>query len=133
MLQTRRHLLTLALSVSTALAATTAQAQTHRIFPVTALRGEFVLTQYPDALVNGKPAKLAPGGRVFGDTNLLQQPASLTGRKYTVNYVIEPSSGLVLTVWVLNPVELANKVWPRTPQEAATWQFDAAMQIWKKP
>ena len=129
----RRHLLTLALGVSAVLAAPAVQAQTHRIFPATALRGEFVLTQFPDALINGKPAKLAPGGRVFGDTNLLLQPASLVGQKNIVHYVIEPNSGLVMTVWVLNPAELANKLWPRTPQEAASWQFDAATQTWKKP
>ncbi|XHS80186.1 hypothetical protein ACFJGW_09475 [Burkholderiaceae bacterium UC74_6] len=129
----RRHLLALALSVSAAFAAPAVQAQTHRVFPPTALRGEFLLTQYPDALINGKPAKLAPGGRVFSDTNMLLQPGSLTGQKAIVHYVVEPSSGLLLTVWVLNSAELANKLWPRTPQEAAAWQFDAATQTWKKP
>ena len=132
MMKRRSLLLTLVCGVS-ALAALPAQAQTQRFFPPTALRGEFVLTQFPDALINRHPAKLAPGARIFSDTNLLMQPGSLVGQKNIVHYVIEPSSGLIMTVWILNPVELANKLWPRTPQEAATWSFDSATQTWKKP
>lgn len=127
-----RFLLPLAFAVSTALHAP-AQAQTHRAFPPTALRGEFVITQFPDALINGHVAKLAPGVRLFGDNGLMQSPASFTGQKAVIHYVIEPSSGLVQTIWILNPAELANKVWPRTPQEAAKLQFDVASQTWHKP
>ena len=129
----RRHLMTLVFAVSATVLCAPAQAQQHRFFPPTALRGELIVTQFPDALINGKPAKLAPGARVFGDTGLMQSPASLTGQKNIVHYVIEESSGLVLTVWVLNPAELANKLWPRTPQEAAALQFDGASQTWRKP
>ncbi len=117
-----------------ALAATclVAQAQTHRFFPATALRGEFVITQYPDVLLNGKYARLAPGSRIKGDTNLLVQPAGLTGQKLIVHYTVE-SSGLIMDVWVLNPAELANKTWPTTPAEAASWQFIPGNQTWVKP
>lgn len=108
-----------------------AQAQVHRPFPAQALRGEFVVVQTPDVLLNGKPARLSPGSRVRGDTNLLLQPAALTGQKVTVHYTVD-MSGLVGDVWVLNPAELANKTWPRTPQEAAAWLFDPAAQTWTK-
>ena len=110
----------------------TAQAQTHRYFPANALRGELVVTQYPDVLLNGQAARLAPGSRIKGDTNLLVQPASMTGQKFIVHYTVE-SSGLIMDVWVLNPVELANKPWPRTPAESATWQFNPGDQTWSKP
>ena len=126
-----RYLLPLALTVSTVLCAP-AQAQTHRYFPAAALRGEFVVTQYPDVLINGRAARLAPGAVVFGDTGLTIQAASLTGQKAIVHYVMEDASGLVMTVWVLNPVELANKVWPRSAKERAGMVFDGAAQTWRK-
>jgi hypothetical protein len=108
-----------------------AQAQTHRPFPAQALRGELVVLQTPDISLNGKPARLAPGARVRGDTHLLQQPAALTGEKLIVHYTLDPN-GLLMDVWVLNPVELANKPWPRNPQEAESWSFDQASQVWTK-
>ncbi|MCV2369977.1 hypothetical protein [Roseateles oligotrophus] len=108
-----------------------AQAQTHRPFPAQALRGELVVLQTPDVSLNGVAARLAPGARVRGDNNLLQQPAALSGEKLTVHYTLDPS-GLLMDVWVLNPVELANKPWPRSPQEAETWSFDQAAQVWIK-
>lgn len=108
-----------------------AQAQTHRQFSPQTLRGEFLMVQTPDVLLNGKPARLSPGARVRGDSNLLQQPASLAGQKLTVHYT-QASDGLILDVWLLNPVELANKTWPRSAQEAATWAFDPGTQTWLK-
>ncbi len=122
-----RCVLPLALAASCVIA----HAQTHRSFPATALRGELQITQFPDALLNGRPARLAPGARIKNDNNLWVPPAGLTGQKLTVNYTVE-SSGLILDVWVLNPVELANKTWPRTPAEAAAWQFSPGDQTWIK-
>lgn len=120
-------------ALTLALAATclVAQAQTQRFFPAHALRGELVVTQHPDALINGKPARLAPGSRIKGDNNLLLQPGAITGQKLIVHYTVE-SSGLVMDVWVLNPVELANKPWPTTPAESATWAFNPGNQTWVK-
>ena len=109
-----------------------AQAQTHRFFTPTTLRGEMVITQHPDVLLNGQPARLAPGSRVKGENNLLVQPAGIAGQKLTVHYTVE-SSGLIMDVWVLNAAELANKPWPRTPAEAASWQFNPGNQTWSKP
>jgi hypothetical protein len=121
-----------ALALALATTCLVAQAQTHRYFPPTALRGELVITQYPDVLLNGQPARLAPGSRVKGDTNLLVQPAGLAGQKLIVHYTVE-TGGLIMDVWVLNPAELANKPWPTTPVEAATWQFNPGNQTWVKP
>lgn len=120
-----------ALPLALAASCLVAQAQQHRPFPATALRGELQITQFPDALLNGKPVRLAPGARVKNDVNLWVPPAGLTGRKLMVHYTVE-SSGLLMDVWVLNPVELANKPWPTTPAEAATWQFNPGNQTWIK-
>lgn len=120
----------LAFAASTA--CISAQAQVHRPFPVQALRGELVVLQTPQVSLNGQPARLAPGARLRSDTHLLLQPASVAGQKLFVHYTIEPSSGMLMDVWVLNPAELANKTWPRTPQEAASWAFEPATQTWTK-
>ena len=127
-----RCVVTLAVLASSLMAAAPGHAQTHRTFPAQALRGELVITQFPDALINGKAARLAPGARVKSDTNLWVPPAGLAGQKLVVHYTVE-GSGLVMDVWVLNAVELANKPWPTTPAESAAWQFNAATQTWSKP
>ena len=121
-----------AASVAALIFSIPAQAQVHRPFPVQTLRGELVVLQAPEVSLNGQPARLAPGARLRGDTNLLLQPASVTGQKLTVHYTVEPLSGMLMDVWVLNPAELANKTWPRTPQEAATWAFEPGTQTWTK-
>lgn len=121
-----------ALPLALAASCLVAHAQQHRSFPAHALRGELVITQFPDALMNGRPVRLAPGSRIKSDTNLWVPPAGLTGQKAIVHYTFE-SSGLIMDVWVLNPVEIANKPWPTTPAESATWQFIPASQTWIKP
>ncbi|MFG6415521.1 hypothetical protein ACG02S_16620 [Roseateles sp. DC23W] len=120
-----------ALSLTLAATCLVAQAQQHRPFPATALRGELQITQFPSVLMNGKPARLAPGARVRNDVNLWVPPAGLTGQKLVVHYTVE-SSGLIMDVWILNPVEFANKPWPTTPAESATWQFNPGNQTWIK-
>lgn len=126
-----RCAVSLPLGLALATTCVVAQAQTHRTFPAQALRGELVITQFPDARLNGKPARLAPGARIKNDTNLWVPPAGLSGQKLVVHYTID-NSGLILDVWVLNPVELANKPWPTTPAESARWQFNPGNQTWVK-
>ncbi len=108
-----------------------AQAQAHRPFPAQALRGELVVLQTPDVSLNGQLARLAPGARIRGDNNLLQQPAAISGEKFIVHYTLDPS-GLLIDVWILNAAELANKPWPSKPEEASNWSFDQASQTWIK-
>ncbi len=121
-----------ALSLALAASCVVAQAQTHRFFPATALRGELVVTQFPDVQLNGQPARLAPGARVKNENNLWVPPAGLAGQKLLVHYTVE-SSGLIMDVWVLNAAERENKLWPRTPAESASWQFNPGNQTWSKP
>ena len=118
-------------AVAAAAVCISAQAQVQRHFPANALRGVLVVTESPDVLLNGHYARMAPGARLRGDTNLLLQPASVTGQKMLVHYTVDPN-GLLMDVWMLNPVEAANKPWPRTAQEAATWSFDVSSQVWTK-
>lgn len=120
------------MATAAALAAPLAAAQFTRTFPATALRGDLVVVQPPDVLVNGQPARLAPGVRIKGANNLLQMSASLVGVKLVVNYTVDPY-GLVHDVWILNPGESAVEPWPRTLKQAQAWSFDPAAQTWTKP
>lgn len=117
---------------TTLLHAVPAAAQAPRNFPATALRGELVVTDPPNVLVNRQPARLAPGARIRGADNLLQMSGAVIGQKLVVLYTLDPL-GLVLDVWVLTPAELARKPWPTTPQQAATWAFNPDAQTWSRP
>jgi len=117
-----------------ALAATAlpAAAQLQRNFPATALRGELRLTQPPEALLNGRPARLAPGSRIRGADQMLVMSGAIAGAPLLVHYTLD-TSGLVLDVWVLTPAEAARKPWPVTPEQAQTWRFNADAQTWTRP
>jgi len=124
-----------ALAAIALVAAAPALAQTHlvaRPFPADALRGDLQIGAAPDVLLNGKPARLAPGSRIRGETNFVMQPGELVGQRLRVHYTQE-SDGLIKEVWVLNLPERANKVWPANRQQAAAWRFDHATQTWSKP
>lgn len=109
-----------------------AAAQLARPFPATALRGEIVVTQPPEVLLNGQPARLAPGARIRGVDNLLQMSGTLVGQRALVHYTLDPT-GNVLDVWLLTPAEAARQPWPTTAEQAARWRFDPASQTWSKP
>lgn len=128
----------LRLAAALGLAVTMAQAQAtppigHRSFPPQALRGELWVGAPPLAQLNGQPERLAPGARIRGEDNLLRLPTQLTGRAWLVHYTREPSSGLLMDVWILNRAEMANEPWPASPAEASTWRFDPASQRWARP
>ena len=107
-------------------------AQAQRLFQANALRGELVVTQPPEALLNGKPMRLAPGARIRNPLNMIQLSGSLLGQKLAVNYTLDPA-GELRDVWILSESELAKKPWPATPEQAQTWVFDSTMQRWSKP
>ncbi len=109
-----------------------AAAQMPRNFPATALRGALVVTQPPAVLLNGSPARLAPGSRIRGQNNLLVVSGALIGQRLVVDYTID-ISGLVMDVWVLTPQEAAKQPWPTTPAQAAAWHFDPLAQTWSRP
>jgi hypothetical protein len=109
-----------------------AAAQTPRNFPANALRGEIMVTQPPELVLNGRAARLAPGARIRGENNLLLTSGTLVSQRLVVNYTID-SYGLLLDLWVLTPQERSRRPWPTTPEQAATWRFDAASQTWSLP
>ncbi len=72
--------------------------------PLAAERGVLVVTQPPDVLLDGQPARLSPGARIRGRNNLLLLSAPLVGHALTVRYVRD-AQGLVHDVWVLTEAE----------------------------
>jgi hypothetical protein len=111
---------------------TPAWAQSLRSFPANALRGELVVVETPELLLNGRPARLAPGARIRGLDNLLVMSGALTGQRATVHYTVD-NSGLLLDVWILTAQERAKRPWPTTPEQAAAWFFDPVAQEWSRP
>ena len=109
-----------------------AAAQLPRNFPATALRGELRVTQPPEALVNNRAARLAPGSRIRGADNMLVMSGAVVGTPLLVHYTLDPN-GLVQDVWVLTPAEAARKPWPATPEQAQTWRFNPDSQTWSRP
>ena len=118
--------------LATACIAVAAQAQTQRAFPQNALRGSLVIGTAPEAMLNGDPARLAPGVRIRNAANMVVVPTAVTGGPYLVNYTLD-TSGLVKDVWILRPDEAAVQPWPKTREEAAAWRFDPDGQVWSKP
>lgn len=102
--------------------------QLPRSFPASALRGELVVVAPPQATLNGREVRLAPGARIRGANNMLVLSGTVLGQQLTVNYTLD-GYGLVKDVWVLRPEEVA-KPWPRSPQEAEQMVFDALNQTW---
>ena len=121
----------MALAATAAMLATPAVAQTSRPFPADALRGSLVITQPPEALINGRSMRLSPGARIRGTDNMLMMSGGLVGLKILVHYTLDPL-GLVHNVWVLNEEEASRKPWPTTPEQAQTWSFDPAAQTWTR-
>ena len=109
-----------------------AGAQVQRNFPQNALRGAIVIGIPPEITLNGQAARLAPGARIRGQTNMVEMSAGLSGSRLLVNYTLDPL-GLVMNVWILRAEEAAARPWPSTHEQAQTWQFDAAAQTWTKP
>lgn len=104
----------------------------HRVFPAHALRAELVVGAAPMVLLNGLPARLAPGARLRGADNLLRLPAQMVGQPTMVHYTLEPGSGLLMEVWILNSVERANEPWPTSAAQATGWRFDPTTQRWTR-
>ena len=110
--QIQRGLIALALSAALAGGAL-AQPRIVSI-PAAAQRAEFTFSGSNEIVVNGRAlARLAPGVRIFDRGNFLAMYGALAGT-FVVRYLIEESSGLVLSVWILTDDEIV----ARDPQPA---------------
>jgi len=87
-----------------------------RVPPVSAraVSGVLRIVAPPEVLLNGQPARLAPGSRIRDRHNLIVMPATLVHLDLRVRYTLDPL-GLVLDVWVLTESEVAAEP-PLAPQ-----------------
>ncbi|MEY4750253.1 MAG: hypothetical protein RIQ60_2467 [Pseudomonadota bacterium] len=108
-----------------------AQEAVQRSFPLHALRGEMLVTTPPEVMLNGAPARLSPGARIRGTSNLIVQSAGLSGARLLVHYTRD-NQAQINEVWVLRPDE-AQRAWPRTAQEAAALVYDPSSRTWRQP
>ena len=64
----------------------------------------------PEVVLNGQKIRTSPGFRLFNDKNQLVFAHTLQGQKFTVNYVIEPSTKWLHQAWILTPDETKVKL-----------------------
>jgi len=76
-----------------------------RTFPDAALRGTLTITATSDATLNGRPIRMAPGMRLFSPQNSLIMAHMVLGQSFKVNYLIEPSTGMLQSAWILSQGE----------------------------
>ena len=106
------------------LASSAATAQNLRQFPPAAQRAQLLVTAPPEVLLNGQPARLAPGARIWGANHMGVMSASLVGTPVLVNYVRD-SYGLVQTVWILSTLEAQQERPGMAPVQNFKWGSDA--------
>ena len=63
---------------------------------------------------------------------MIAMSGALAGRKFVVHYTREATTGMLQEIWVLNPTERANRLWPTTERELQSWSFDPVAQTWSK-
>ena len=104
----------LTLSTGLALASLAVQAQplddeaslmVTRDLPKAALLGRLLVQQPPDVMLNGQPARLAPGVRIRDENNQIAMSGALMGQVFPVKYLLD-SSGLVSQAWILTADEV---------------------------
>jgi hypothetical protein len=76
-----------------------------RTFPDAALRGTLTLNTASEATLNGRTVRLAPGMRLLSPQNTLVMLHTALGQTYKVNYVVETSTGMLITAWILTQHE----------------------------
>lgn len=97
-----------------------------RSFPANALRGSVSFLGQGKVQLNGEAVRAAPGLRVFDARNHLMMPQAFVGKTYTVHYVIERSTRMLQTVWLISEAEAAK---PRAApgMEVRNFQFESEL------
>lgn len=81
-------------------------AQAAREFPQDALRGTITSHQYPHYRIGSTTFRIATGGKIFNQQNLIITPASLPQRSAEVMYRLDMRGDLG-AIWLLTPEEAA--------------------------
>jgi hypothetical protein len=94
-------------AVALGLAANLALAQ-QRMVPVSpkAKRADITFDMSQTVLINGQPAQLAPGVRIYDRNNMLAMYGALNGTA-TAKFLVEEITGNVIAIWILTDDEIA--------------------------
>jgi len=100
------------LAITLACTALAASGQTlQRTAPRDVLPGRLVITQPPEATLDGQPARLSPGARIRNPQNLQVLSGSLVGQNLPVVFK-KDTLGLVHEAWILTEDEYAEVTKP---------------------
>ena len=77
-----------------------------RNFPEKAMRGEMKSHSFPYVKIGDKTLRLAPGGTIFNQQNLIIMPASLQLRTAPIMYTTD-MNGDLSRLWLLTAEEAA--------------------------
>jgi len=91
-----------------------------RNFPDASLRGSLTIQGGSDALLSGRTIRMAPGMRLFSPQNSLVMLHTVQGQTFKVNYLIENSTGMLLSAWILTEGEAAQ---PRNGSDTIQFNF----------
>ena len=99
-----------------------APAQAARNFPQDAQRGTLTAHKYPNYRIGAATYRLAPGGRIFNEQNLIIMPASLPNQKAEIMYRLD-YQGYLSEIWLLTREEaVLNPKQGNRPRSAAPGQ-----------
>ncbi|THU05214.1 hypothetical protein E9531_01265 [Lampropedia puyangensis] len=79
---------------------------TVRVFPEKSLFGTLLVLDANTARINGQAFRMAPGMRIFNQDNLMLPSAQVAGQSLKVRYLMETSTGMLQTAWVLREAEM---------------------------
>jgi len=97
-----------------------------RSFPANALRGSVSFIDGNKVLLNDEAVRSAPGLRVFDAKNHLVMRHTLRGKTYTAHYVMEHSTRMLQTVWLISEAEAAR---PRATPGMVVRNFQFESQL----
>ncbi len=93
--------------VALGMASGAALAQVRQVpIPPKAERADITFNGSPVLVINGKPAQLAPGGRIFNQLNMIVTYGTVSGSA-KAKFLREDSTGMVMSVWILTEDEIA--------------------------
>jgi hypothetical protein len=87
-------------------------AEAARDFPENARRGTITAHQYPQLRIGSVTYRLAAGGRIFNQDNMIIMPASLPKRRVEVMYQLD-FTGQLSKIWLLTDEEAVLNPKPR--------------------
>ncbi|RZJ12559.1 MAG: hypothetical protein EON50_11040 [Acidovorax sp.] len=91
-----------------------------RNFPDASLRGTLTIQGGSEAVLSGRTIRMAPGMRLFSPQNSLVMLHTVQGKTFKVNYLIENSTGMLLSAWILTEGEAAQ---PRNGSDTIQFNF----------